>query len=81
MTETNGLEIENDKENISLYFFFVPTPSGIFLHPWTCFDGYFNSRIMKSDKVKVVVANSSTGKIYQDKSFSYQVSAPKKVKQ
>jgi|381.fasta_scaffold00257_17 hypothetical protein len=78
LSEVNGLEIENDKDNIDLYFFFVPSASGIFLHHWQCYEGHRNSRIMKTDKVRIVVANKSSGKIYYNKSFSYQPTTQKK---
>lgn len=78
ISEADGLEIENNRDNISLYFFFVPSATGIFLHHWSSNESNTNSRIMKADKVRVVVANSSSGKIYYDKSYTYQAPASKK---
>lgn len=73
VSEKEGLEIENDLENVSIYFFF--TPSGRenstfkFLNlvkpqpVWAS-----RTRVeMKSDYVRIVIANKVTGKVYFDK--------------
>jgi hypothetical protein len=78
--EENGLEIENDKANADIYFFF--TPSGKEKSSSTYYVvnpmGTYNitGTYLKSDKVRVVVANKLSGKIYFDKVYSYQ--SPKK---
>lgn len=80
MTEESGLEIENNKQSIEAYFFFTPTgkekntSSYSIVSPpsiQTISDYY-----LKSDKVRVVVANNSTGIIYFDKTYSYQPPTP-----
>ena len=79
MSEENGLEIENDKQNFDIYFFF--TPSGkekvsfkFFNAVDNAYAGWYDmsGTIIKSDKVRVVVANKVSGKIYFDKTYSYQ---------
>ena len=102
MGEESGLEVENDKENTEVYFFF--TPNGREKTVFKLWD-MDNSNIksvqdyefimrnpqyikyklyditnndLKTDKVRIVVANSLSGKILYDKFFSYQVPATKK---
>ena len=75
MSEEAGLEIENDKENIDIYFFFTPTGKEKIMFKYLNSDGlWYNitQNEIKSDKVRVVVANKSSGKIYFDKTYSYQ---------
>lgn len=85
MSEESGLEIENDRENTEVYFLF--TPNG---REQTIFKVYEKNLIsadkwydikhndLKADKVRIAVANKSSGKILYDKSFSYQVPSTKK---
>jgi hypothetical protein len=84
MSEETGLEIENDKENIAVYFFFTPTgrekSTFKFYNMVESSDaGWYNitHNDIKSDKVRVVVANKSSGNIYFDKTYSYQPPAKK----
>lgn len=85
MSEESGLEVENDRENTEVYFFF--TPNG---REQTVFKVYEKNLIsddkwydikhndLKADKVRIVVANKLSGKILYDKFFSYQVPSTKK---
>jgi len=81
ISEEEGLEIENDKGNIDIYFLFTPTGKEKSVIKFLNSDGYWyniNHNDIKSEKVRVVVANKSSGKIYFDKTYSYQPSASKK---
>lgn len=81
MTEEAGLEIENDKENIEVYFFFTPTGKEKTVFKFLNSDhNWYNitHNDLKADKVRIVVAHKSTGKIYLDKTYTYQPPAPKK---
>ena len=81
MTEEAGLEIENDKENIEVYFFFTPSGKEKTVFKFLNSDhNWYNitHNDLKADKVRVVVANKSSGKIYLDKTYTYQPPAPKK---
>lgn len=73
LSQTDGLEVENDKQNIGVFFFF--TPSGIqkSTFKWLVlgspsYAGWYNltSTNVYADNVKIVVANKETGKIYYD---------------
>lgn len=81
MSEEAGLEVENDKENIDVYFFFTPNGKEKSVFKFLNSDGnWYNitHNEIKADKVRVVVANKSSGKILYDKSFSYLPPATKK---
>lgn len=81
ITEEAGLEIENDKENIQIYFFFTPSGKEKTVFKFLNSDhNWYNitHNDLKADKVRVVVANKSSGKIYFDKTYTYQPPAPKK---
>ena len=81
MTEEAGLDIENDKENIQLYFFFTPSGKEKSVFKFLNSDGsWYNitHNDLKADKVRIVVANKSSGKIYFDKAYTYQPPATKK---
>ncbi|HCA41984.1 MAG TPA: hypothetical protein DEP28_01880, partial [Bacteroidetes bacterium] len=76
MNVENGLEMENDKSYISIYFLFTPStkrkieykfydilkkfPEGVY---------YMTSDIITAQKVRVIVINKRTGKIYFDKIY------------
>jgi hypothetical protein len=98
MSEESGLEVENDKENTDVYFFF--TPNGrekTVVKVWDWDENqtktyefllrnpqYIKYKLysitnddLKADKVRIVVANSLSGKILYDKSFSYQAQPTK----
>jgi len=71
MSETTGLDIENNKENIDIYFFFVPSGKEKNTFKWyviggASYAGWYNITLsnIKSDKVRIVVANKSSGIIY-----------------
>ena len=68
MSEESGLEIENDPDNTKMYYFF--TPSGREKNVMRKY--YTTNTDLKADKVRIVVANSASGKIIYDNSFSYQ---------
>ena len=79
MSEESALEVENDKENTDIYFFFTPqgreqTVFKVFSNEWH----EITRNMLKADKVRVVVANKSSGKILSDKTFSNQVPGTKK---
>jgi len=81
MTEEAGLEIENDKKNIDVYFFFTPTGKEKTVFKFLNSDSkWYNitHNDLKADKVRIIVAHKSTGKIYLDKTYTYQPPAPKK---
>jgi hypothetical protein len=79
MNETNALEIENDKENISIYYFFTPNGKEAISYQFICADGYSfcntKQTLLKADKVRVIVAHKTTGKIYFDKTYNYQATS------
>ena len=85
MSEESGLEIENDKENIELYFFFIPSGKEKSVFQYynavnNSFAGWYTMthNDLKADNVRVVVANKSSGKIIYDKFYTYKTLAPKK---
>ncbi len=73
MNETNALEIENEKQNISIYYFFTPNGKEEVSYQFICLDGYSfcNTRktLLKAATVRVVVVNKVTKKIYYDKLY------------
>ncbi len=81
MSETDGLEVTNDIENIDIYYFFSPKGIERITSKLLC-PGIItwenNSNYITANSVRIVVANNTTGKIYYDKSYSYQPPAPKK---
>ncbi len=75
--ELSGLEIENDRDKIVIYFFFIPngkekTTYKYFNSTQNAYSGWCNitETNIKSEKVRVVVANMKNGKIYYDKNYS-----------
>jgi hypothetical protein len=79
ISEENGLEIENSRENIQVYYFFTPTGLEITTFKFYNFDngryrGWYtiNNNDLKSETVRVIVANKETGFIYFDKFYNYQ---------
>ena len=85
MSEESGLEVENDRENTELYFFFIPngreqTIFKVYEKNLISADKWYDIKHndLKADKVRIVVANKSSGNILYDKSFSYQVPSTKK---
>ncbi len=79
MSEESALEVENDRENTDIYFFFTPqgrekTVVKFFSNEWN----EVTRNMLKADKVRVVVTNKSSGKICFDKTYLYQVSGTKK---
>lgn len=98
MSEESGLEVENDKENTEVYFFFTPNGREKTVVKFWDWDEnqtkeyefllrnpqYIKYKLysitnddLKADKVRIVVANSLSGKILSDKSFSYQAQPTK----
>jgi hypothetical protein len=82
ITEEDGLEIENNRDDIQLYYFFTPTKKEkssfkYFNYDTGRFNGWYtlNNIDIISEIVQIVVANKITGKIYYNKTFHYQ---PKK---
>ena len=72
MDETNALEVENNRSDIVIYYFFTLSGKEVVFFQATSPQLYaYNTKasLLKSDKVRVVVANKSTGKIYYDKTF------------
>ena len=85
MSEENGLEVENNKDDVQIYYFFTPTgrEKSVFKfynYASGQFRGWYNitNNDLKSDKVRIVVANKTTGAIYFDKSYNYQPPIKKK---
>ena len=82
MSESDGLEIENDRSNIDLYFFFTPSGKETVKYQFLNMgdNSWYNrtDKVLKSNKLRVIVANKSSGKIYYDKTYTYQPPAPKK---
>lgn len=72
MSEETGLEIENDRDNFCLFFFFTPIgkekTTFKFLNSG---DAWYNitKNCIKADKIRIVVANKTSGKICYDRSF------------
>lgn len=72
MSEQKGLEIENDRENVSLYLFFrisgKERVTYIVRFPWGK-EYIVTTDLLTANRVRVVVANKATGKIYYDKVY------------
>lgn len=67
INENNGLEIENSRASIDIYFFFSPNGQEIAKYRYLNSDGTWytlTDNLLKADTVKVVVANRMSGKIY-----------------
>lgn len=81
VSEESGLEIEENGNDISIYFIF--TPSGKETVSYKFYNAGDQSwytakdELVKSDKVKVVLANKVTNKVYYDKTFNYQAPTAK----
>lgn len=76
MSEETGLEIENDKDNVQIYFFFTPTGKEkttfkFYNNTSNSYGGWYTitQNILKSDNVRIVVANKLSGVIYFDKNY------------
>ncbi len=84
MNENNALEIENDNNNIAIYYFFTPNGKETISYQFICSDGYSfcnkKEALLKADKVRVIVAHKATGKIYFDKTYNYQTTTTTPVK-
>ena len=69
--ETIGLQIEENKQYISIYFLFTPTTTEKVT--FTAFNGRewvdVTQKLVKANKVRVIVANDVDGDIYYDKTF------------
>jgi len=85
MSEINGLEVEQAKENIDIYFLF--TPSGKEKTTYKYYNNSGNSwkgwytrtdENIKSDSVRVITANNISGKIYSDQIFKLQIKTIKR---
>ena len=81
ISEEMGLEIENDKVNILIYFFFTPigrekTTFKFYNNTSNSYAGWYNITHddLKADKVRIIVANKLSGKIYYNKLFTDQTS-------
>ena len=79
ISEENGLEIENNREEIQLYYFFKPTgfektTFKFYNYDTGRFQGWYNitNDDLKSETVRIVVTNNITGKIYYDKTYNYE---------
>ena len=79
ISEEMGLEIENDKVNILIYFFFTPigrekTTFKFYNNTSNSYAGWYNITHddLKADKVRIIVANKLSGKIYYNKLFTDQ---------
>ena len=77
INEESGLEIENAKESIDIYFIFTPNGSEKisynFIYAFTGRSTLTTTYNIKTDKVRVVVVNNITEKIYFDKTFIKQI--------
>jgi hypothetical protein len=72
MTEENGLEIENNPTKVRVYFLFRISGKQTVHFKYMCLTyGWYDmtQKLLYSDKVRVVVANEETGKIYFDKVY------------
>jgi hypothetical protein len=72
VSEENGLEIENNKNNVSVFFFFIPSGKETVSFKYFCLSyGWYDMKqtLLKSNKVRIIVANRSTSKIYFDNSY------------
>jgi len=75
MNETNALEVEENRDNILVYYFLTPTGKETVTYEYYCTTyGWYNMKetLLKSDKVRILVANKETGKIYFNKTYTYQ---------
>ncbi len=80
MSEEIGLEIENDKENIQIFYFF--TPNGRQKTEFRFYNmvsnpnsGWYKMTMndLKAENVRIVVANKISGKVYFDKTYLPQL--------
>ncbi|MEK6646680.1 MAG: hypothetical protein AABY84_08405 [Candidatus Firestonebacteria bacterium] len=71
INETSGLEIEENREKIDVYFLFTPSGKETITYKYMNIATYnwYNIKkiLLKSDKVRIIVTNKETGKIYFDK--------------
>jgi hypothetical protein len=72
MNEENGLEIENNSDKIIVYFIFHISGKQSVQFKYMCRTyGWYNmtQKLLFAEKVRVVVANRETGKVYYDKIY------------
>jgi hypothetical protein len=84
LSQTDGLEVENNRDNIDLYFLFTPSGKESNTFKWyvmgnNSYAGLYNITLKNiySNKVRIVVVNKVSGVIYFDKTYSYTASANK----
>ncbi len=71
LDDTLGLEIENNRSNVHVYLFFAISGKENVMYKLGKDENWHNSQsnVLKSDKVRVVVGNDSTGRVYFDKTY------------
>jgi len=69
INEEKGLEIENNIENIKVYFIFKIADKTIQLKYIPCDIQQMQENIIKTNEVRIIVANEETGKVYFDKKY------------
>lgn len=75
LDEERGLEIENAKKDIVVYFIFIPSGKEIISYTFEdTRSGTLKCKTnaLKADKVRMIVANKTTGKILFDKNYTYK---------
>ncbi len=79
--EVTGLEVESARENLQAYFFFAidgQLTTKVRFYDASLYNpnarGWYKAdrRDLKADKVRVVLANQKTGKIFSDKTYTYK---------
>ncbi len=68
--ERNGLEIEKNPD-VNVYFLFTPDHHEVFTYRFCNFWRWFTAKndAIAANKVRIVVANQLSGKVYYDKTF------------
>jgi len=75
VNETNGLEIEENKKNIDIYFLFTPSGQKTVKYKYNNFGFDFGGwyiitdKVITASKVRMIVVNRMTEKIYFDKIY------------
>jgi hypothetical protein len=84
ISEEIGLEIENNKDDVLIYFFFYINGREKITYKYYNQNPYNSSILsntednLKADNVKIIIANKSSGRIYYEKDCSIPNTPPKK---
>ncbi len=76
VNEINGLEIEENRENIIVYYLFKPSNIETVKYKFynnvtNGYEGWYDmtTKVMTAQTLRIIVANTNSGKIYYDKIY------------